>query len=597
MVFEVLGENLLGLIKRYQHRGVPPHIVKQIAKQVLIGLDYMHRECGIIHTDLKPENVLICIDDVEAVVEAELRTNPAAVPTKLVGVPPSQGRGGTQTPRRDGIFITGSQPLPSPSSSLGSSPMLDKFAFQMSSIHKTTSTLGSGSESGVKSDGSAGPTSTSSSHEPTLEREGSADAINQGMAQMMANQDPSFGSKTAPHGTHSNKGPSLLSQQAALHQGDATAPSNAAQPSSIPEQASPDSTSGSPAPGYYQPAPAAGDPNVLPPPPPYDPSSLETITVKIADLGNACWVDHHFTNDIQTRQYRCPEVILGATWGSSADVWSASCMFFELLTGDYLFDPASGTKYSKDDDHVAQVIELLGDFPKNLAFAGKYSADIFNRKGELRHIHKLRFWPMLSVLQEKYLMPSEEASKLTGFLSPMLHIHPDKRASARDMSQHEWLDNVIVQGELEQLAKAHARAAGQDDTALGSPTSMIRYDQDAMDALKPISTSPASYSSQVHLDPNALEIARKRALEHAEKVQAVSKTQATPVSHNTPLAQGSSTAQEPLKQSSNVKEEPSNAHFPPDQPNTPRAAAQPTKRNTSSPSPHGLTPAVAISGA
>ena len=70
-------------------------------------------------------------------------------------------------------------------------------------------------------------------------------------------------------------------------------------------------------------------------------------------------------------------------------------MFFELLTGDYLFDPASGTKYSKDDDHVAQVIELLGDFPKNLAFAGKYSADIFNRKGELRHIHKLRFWPML----------------------------------------------------------------------------------------------------------------------------------------------------------------------------------------------------------
>jgi serine/threonine protein kinase len=64
MVFEVLGENLLGLIKRYQHRGVPQHIVKQIAKQVLLGLDYLHTECRVIHTDLKPENVLICIDDV-----------------------------------------------------------------------------------------------------------------------------------------------------------------------------------------------------------------------------------------------------------------------------------------------------------------------------------------------------------------------------------------------------------------------------------------------------------------------------------------------------------------------------------------------------
>jgi serine/threonine-protein kinase SRPK3 len=50
MVSEVLGENLLGLIKRHQNKGVPMHLVKQIAKQVLLGLDYMHRCCGIIHT-------------------------------------------------------------------------------------------------------------------------------------------------------------------------------------------------------------------------------------------------------------------------------------------------------------------------------------------------------------------------------------------------------------------------------------------------------------------------------------------------------------------------------------------------------------------
>lgn len=52
----------------------------------------------------------------------------------------------------------------------------------------------------------------------------------------------------------------------------------------------------------------------------------ELISVKIADLGNACWVGHHFTNDIQTRQYRSPEVILGSKWGASTDVWSMAAM-------------------------------------------------------------------------------------------------------------------------------------------------------------------------------------------------------------------------------------------------------------------------------
>jgi len=58
-VFEVLGCNLLDLIKLYNYRGLPLAVVKKIAKEVLIGLNYLHEECSIIHTDLKPENVLI----------------------------------------------------------------------------------------------------------------------------------------------------------------------------------------------------------------------------------------------------------------------------------------------------------------------------------------------------------------------------------------------------------------------------------------------------------------------------------------------------------------------------------------------------------
>jgi hypothetical protein len=61
MVFEMLGENLLKIIKKYDYRGIPIDIVKNFTRQICRALDFMHRHCQIIHTDLKPENILIGI--------------------------------------------------------------------------------------------------------------------------------------------------------------------------------------------------------------------------------------------------------------------------------------------------------------------------------------------------------------------------------------------------------------------------------------------------------------------------------------------------------------------------------------------------------
>ena len=79
-----------------------------------------------------------------------------------------------------------------------------------------------------------------------------------------------------------------------------------------------------------------------------DLSSID-LRCKIVDLGNACWIHKHFTNDIQTRQYRCPEVLLGAKYSTSADMWSFACIVFELATGDFLFDPHSGDDFDRDE--------------------------------------------------------------------------------------------------------------------------------------------------------------------------------------------------------------------------------------------------------
>jgi hypothetical protein len=59
MVFTMLGCNLLAVIKAFNYRGIPIPVVKRFVKGICMGLDFLHRKCSIIHTDLKPENVLL----------------------------------------------------------------------------------------------------------------------------------------------------------------------------------------------------------------------------------------------------------------------------------------------------------------------------------------------------------------------------------------------------------------------------------------------------------------------------------------------------------------------------------------------------------
>lgn len=50
MVFEPMHQDLSILSRRSHNRKIPLVIVKEIAKQILSALDYLHTSCNIVHT-------------------------------------------------------------------------------------------------------------------------------------------------------------------------------------------------------------------------------------------------------------------------------------------------------------------------------------------------------------------------------------------------------------------------------------------------------------------------------------------------------------------------------------------------------------------
>jgi hypothetical protein len=167
-------------------------------------------------------------------------------------------------------------------------------------------------------------------------------------------------------------------------------------------------------------------------------------------------------------RYRSPEVILGAGYDTSADVWSLACVLFEAATGDLLFSPKEGATWSRDEDHLALMSELLGRMPKRLALAGKHSREFFTKAGELRNIKELQMWPLESVLVKKYEVDKMDAASLTAFLEPMLDFHPAKRARAGSMLRHPYLRveaNDVTGGALGGLedGASYLRSKGLDE--------------------------------------------------------------------------------------------------------------------------------------
>ncbi|VDB85883.1 unnamed protein product [Peniophora sp. CBMAI 1063] len=440
MTFEPLGENLLALIEKNRRKGVAPCLVKCIARQLLLGLQYLHEECDLVHTDIKPENILMSIPDVEAHIADELSSSPTPQTYKLA-IPPAARRRSSALPSHalntnaKSVQICESQPLRSPSRthllSSSSSGSISSLAF----TPRSPVSAGAGTALTTPSTSLGSAMSKLKLSPPAPPQ--SSDDDERNMPTVVEVEVPA-----ATPGPVPVAGPSLLSQTAPTRQARSASRANSAEPASRDSSLSSSSTA-------FSSVSSAGNSQPIA-------EAFSPCSIKIADLGNATPSTRHYTEDIQTRQYRSPEAILGRSdWGAAVDVWSAACVVFELLTAEYLFEPqGQGTLFSKDDDHMAQIIELLGELAPEVRNGGRYSRELFDSNGQLRYIKHLKPWPLSRVMREKYLFAPNDADALCAFLEPMLMTDFRARVSAGEAARHPWLD-VDWEREIGQLEKVN----------------------------------------------------------------------------------------------------------------------------------------------
>ena len=447
MVFEIVGVTLLELIKRYNYKGIPLPYIRIITKQILIGLDFLHRMCHIIHTDLKPENVLVCLTkdelkEIQATGHLNIQKSDKKKKNKN-----NISTANTSTNLNDSKInldeknqMTGKQARKKRQKFRKKQiKKMEKMGMSPQEIEKKMTEIMKQKKSSIQEKDEENIDVDNFDIDELIERPriSSVPKININGNQkdednyQYDEEEDNYLDSNPPYNINimeysKNLQRYLKEKTRILHDEDYRR--NMIEKNNILTSEVSDQEKSKMMKKLSEKMTRRG--------PEIDPS----IEVKICDIGNACWFNHHFSTIIQTRQYRSPEVILGINYNETSDIWSLACMLFELATGDFLFEPRKGDTFSKNDDHLAQIIEAVGKMPKNFALSGLDSYKYFDKKGKLRRIKNLIYFPIKDILVKKYHFKEKEAKAFSDFLMPMLEYYPDKRASARDLLRHPWLN-------------------------------------------------------------------------------------------------------------------------------------------------------------
>ena len=170
-----------------------------------------------------------------------------------------------------------------------------------------------------------------------------------------------------------------------------------------------------------------------------DESYIRTPKITIADFGATCEEDEFYKGDFGTRYYRAPEIILKGEFSEKVDIWSAGCILYELIVGDFLFDPDKDKSKSRDYYHLLEISKVSGKFPKKFLKSTRYWKSFFDKDYDLKDTEYRSYYDWDELLEN--VKDDNNRNQIKNLLEGMLKIDPKLRFSSQDILNHLWLKN------------------------------------------------------------------------------------------------------------------------------------------------------------
>jgi serine/threonine protein kinase len=168
-----------------------------------------------------------------------------------------------------------------------------------------------------------------------------------------------------------------------------------------------------------------------------DSKYLEDINISLADFGTHCEIDNYYDSPFGTRYYQAPEIILMGKCSLPVDIWALGCTFYELLSGQFLFDPIKDNEGTRDYYHLKLINDTCGEFSESFLKSTRYYKNFFNNKYKLINSKDCESSRLDRKLNEIGL-DNDVLIEVKELMKQMLKINPKERIKIKDLFNHNF---------------------------------------------------------------------------------------------------------------------------------------------------------------